>query len=222
MALRTRAAQSPPPSPPLSAEAAGIRQFLDLGSGIPTEGNVHEVAQRLTPGTRVVYVDIDPVAVAHSRAILVGNEHAVAVQADMRDPEQVLGSDEVRRLLDLRQPAGLLLGSVLHFFSDAEDPWRLVRIFRNALAPGSFVVLSHATSDGMSDADRDALTKVYHGRVQTQGGLRSRAGIERFLDGFDLVPPGVVFLPDWRPEPGADSPGDGARIWFLAGVGRKR
>ena len=196
----------------------GIRQFLDIGSGIPTQGNVHEIAQQAAPGSRVVYVDIDPVAVAHSRAILAGNDAAAVIQADLREPAEVLGSPEVGGLIDFGQPAGLVLGAVLHFLSDEEDPWQLVRTFRDALAPGSYLALSHATSDAMASADEAALTRAYRGRVDSRGRLRSRAEIGRFFDGFELVDPGVVLVAQWRP----DSPaGDPARYWFLGGVGRK-
>jgi hypothetical protein len=116
---------------------AGVRQFLDIGSGIPTEGNVHEVAQGASPGARVVYADIDPVAIAHSKALLAGNPATAVIEADLRQPQKILDHDTTRRLIDLSQPAGLLLVSVLPFIPDAEDPWQIVATLRDALAPGS-------------------------------------------------------------------------------------
>ncbi len=201
--------------------ASGIRQFLDIGSGIPTQGNVHEVAQREAPGSRVVYVDIDPVAVAHSRALLAGNDAAGVIQADLREPAAILGSPQVNGLIDFGQPVGLVLGAVLHFLSDDERPWQLVRTLRDALAPGSYLALSHATSESMASRDEAMLTRAYRGRVESRGRLRSRAEIGRFFDGFELVDPGVVLVATWRPDGPPGTAGDPARYWFLAGAGRK-
>jgi hypothetical protein len=201
--------------------AAGIRQFLDIGSGIPTRGNVHEIAQQAAPGSRVAYVDIDPVAVAHSRSILAGQPGAGVVQADLRQPEAILASADVRRLIDFGRPVGLLLGSVLHFLPDAEEPWRLVGTLRDALAPGSYLVISHATSEGLPDADQAAIAEAYQTRVETEGGLRSRAGVGRFFDGFRLVDPGLVLITEWRPDAPAAGAAGPVHFWFIAGVGLK-
>ena len=199
---------------------AGIRQFLDIGSGIPTEGNVHEVAQHADPGARVVYADVDQVVIAHSKAILAGNENATVVEADLREPEKILANDDVRRLIDFGQPTGLLLMVVLHFIADAEDPWRIVATLRDALAPGSYLVLGHATHEGRP-AVAHATEKVYNRSVSTQLHLRSRAEIQRFFDGFDLVDPGLVYVPLWRPDSPADVPRDPSQFGCLVGVGRK-
>ncbi|HEY7429699.1 MAG TPA: SAM-dependent methyltransferase [Streptosporangiaceae bacterium] len=197
--------------------AEGIRQFLDIGSGIPTEGNVHEVAQQAAPGARVVYVDVDPVAIAHSKAILAGNEAATVIDADLREPEQILSHDVTRRMIDFRQPVGLLLVAVLHFITDAEDPWRIVGTLRDALAPGSYVALCHGTEEGKPDAAH-AAEKLYNRSVAADLHMRTRAEIQRFFDGFELVAPGVVDIPSWRP----DSPADAGKFWGgLVGVGRK-
>ncbi len=198
---------------------AGIRQFLDIGSGIPTQGNVHEVAQAAAPGATVVYADIDPVAVAHSRAILHGSPGAVAVQADLREPAPLLASPEVRQLIDFSQPVGVLLVAVLHFIPDDQEPWQVVATLRDALAPGSYLVVSHGTADGKPGVAA-AAQKLYN-RSVAQASLRPRAAIERFFSGFELVEPGVVDLPEWRPAPAADGNGDTARYWILGGVGRK-
>lgn len=199
---------------------AGIRQFLDIGSGIPTQGNVHEVAQRASPDARVVYVDIDPVAVAHSKAILDGNDGAAIIDADLRMPGEILGHKQTRRLIDSGQPTGLLLVAILHFVADAEDPWRIVAALRDALAPGSYLVLCHGTDDGMPRTAR-AVKEVYDRSVTTPLHVRSRAQITRFFDGFDLVEPGLVFIPQWRPDSPADVPADPRQYGNLVGVGRK-
>jgi SAM-dependent methyltransferase len=197
---------------------AGIAQFLDIGSGIPTQGNVHEVAQAASPGGRVVYADIDPVVVAHSRAILDGRPDAAVIRADLRDPAAILADETVRRLIDFREPVGLLLVAVLHFLDDADDPWQIVATLRDALAPGSFLVVSHATTDDRPDLAR-AVEKVYNGSVAGSWQFRSGAQVKRFFDGVDLVDPGLVPAYEWRPDPGA---GDPAGLWgLLGGVGRK-
>jgi hypothetical protein len=198
---------------------AGIRQFLDIGSGIPTEGNVHEVAQHAAPGARVVYADIDPIAVAHSKAILAGNPDAAVIQADLRQPEKILADHTVRRLIDFSQPAGLLLAAVLHVIADAGEPWQAVARLRDALAPGSYLVLCHATSESKPEVAR-AIEKVYTRNVTAGSRIRSRAEIQRFFDGFGLLDPGLVYMPEWRPDSPADDPADPSQLWALAGVGR--
>ena len=201
--------------------ASGIRQFLDVGSGIPTEGNVHEIAGQATPGARVVYVDNDRVAVAHSRAILAGSTDAAVMEADARDPAQILASETVRELIDFTQPVGLLLNMVLHFIDDPEDPWRIVATLRDALAPGSYLVLGHLTDENKPTVAH-AAEKVYNRSVATNIHVRSRADILAFFDGFDLVDPGLVYIPHWRPDLPADVPADGSRSWALVGVGCRR
>ncbi len=200
--------------------ANGITQFLDIGSGIPTERNVHEVAQQAAPGARVAYVDVDPVAIAHSKAILAGQPDTAVLQADLRDPEKILASPEVSRVIDFSRPAGLLLVAVLHFIGDAEDPWRRVATLRDALAPGSYLILGQATSEDRTTRN-EAFEKLYNRSVATSIHLRSRAGIERFFDGFQLVDPGVVYVSLWRPDSAADTPGDPSRSGNLVGVARK-
>jgi hypothetical protein len=200
--------------------ASGIHQFLDIGSGIPTEGNVHEVAQRASPGARVVYADVDQVAVAHSRAILAGNASAAVIEADLREPQEILSNDTVRRLIDFGQPTGLLLNMVLHFTDDSENPWQLVAALREALVPGSYLVLGHLTDENRPTVAH-AAEKVYNRSVATNVHVRSRADILRFFDGFDLVDPGLVYIPQWRPDPPAEVPDDPKRSWALVGVGRK-
>jgi hypothetical protein len=200
--------------------AAGIRQYLDIGSGIPTEGNVHEVAQHADPAARVVYADVDPVAIAHSRAILAGNQNATIVEADLREPEKILASGDVRGLIDFGQPAGLLLMVVLHFIADAEDPWRIVATLRDALPSGSYLVLGHATYEGRPEVAR-ATETVYNRSVPTELHLRSRTEIQRFLDGFEVVNPGLVNAPLWRPDSPADIPRNPRQFGCLVAVARK-
>jgi S-adenosyl methyltransferase len=199
---------------------AGIRQFLDIGSGIPTQGNVHEVAQQTQPGSRVAYADVDPVAVAHSSAILAGNQNAAIIEADLREPEKILTHQAIEHLIDFSQPVGLLLVSVLPFIADAEDPRQIVATLRDALAPGSYLVLCHGTDEGKPEMIQ-AMDKVYNSSVATKAGARSRAEILRFFDGFELVPPGLVYVAQWRPDSAADVPGDFGQVWGLVGVGRK-
>jgi S-adenosyl methyltransferase len=198
----------------LAAEA-GIRQFLDIGSGIPTENNVHQVA----PGARVVYADSDDVAVAHSRLILDGNPDATVIQADLRQPASILADPNTQLLLDFTQPVAVLLLAVLHFLPDADQPERLVATLRDALPPGSYLVVSHGCSDGKPDVAATVET-VYRSKVAAQGRARSREEITRFFDGFTLVDPGLVWLPEWRPGDPEDVPDEPAKYWFLAGVGQ--
>jgi SAM-dependent methyltransferase len=202
----------------LAAEA-GIRQFLDIGSGIPTQNNVHQVAQDAAPGARVVYADADDVAVAHSKLILDGNTDAAVIQADVRDPASILADPETQLLLDFTQPIAVLLVTVLHFLADADNPEQLVATLRDALAPGSYLVVSHACSDARPEIVSTFGT-VYKSKVATQGRARTSAEIARFFDGFTLVDPGLVWLPQWRPERPQDVPDDPEKYWFLAGVGQ--
>jgi hypothetical protein len=200
--------------------AAGIGQFLDIGSGIPAEGNVHEVAQLADPGARVVYADIDPVVIAHSHAILAGSQNATAIEADLREPEKILAHPAVRQLIDFGQPVGLLLVAVLHFLTDADDPWRVVGTLRDALPSGSYLVLGQGTN-----ADKpvvaQAFEKVYNGSVRTRIQMRSRAQITAFFDGFDLVEPGLAYVTEWRPGAPGDGPSDPSQFANLVGVARK-
>jgi SAM-dependent methyltransferase len=200
----------------------GIGQFLDIGSGIPTEGNVHEIAQQADPAARVVYADIDQVAVAHSRAILAANPNAGVIEADLRQPQDILASDTVANMIDFAQPVGLLLVAVLHFLADADDPWRIVAALRDALTPGSYLVLCHGTDEGKPVVARAAET-VYSRGVSSDIHMRSRAEIMRFFEGFEVVDPGLVPIPMWRPAPPAGPPSDSGEFWGgLAAVARKQ
>ena len=198
---------------------AGIRQFIDLGSGIPTVGNVHEVAQRAAADSRVVYVDTEPVAVAHSRAILAGNDRVAVLQADVGDPERILGDPGLRELLDLDRPAAVLMVAVLPFLSDAVDPWRIVARFRDAVSSGSYLVLSHGTADARPD-ELAKLTEHYRS-TSTPLTMRPRHQVERFFTGFELVDPGLVFVQQWRPDWLGEAEGHPEWSSVYGGVGRK-
>lgn len=201
--------------------AQGVRQFLDLGSGIPTLGNVHEVAQKAAPQSRIMYVDIDPVAVAHSRQILAGNDNASVIQADLRNPDAILGSAEVRGLIDFDQPVAVLMMAVLHFVPDSDRPADLIARFLDPLVAGSYLVISHGTQDGMPAAAREQASSQFT-KTATPFVGRSWAEVDRFFDGVELVEPGLVWSVEWRPEH-PDEVGDApARSAAYVGVGRKR
>jgi len=201
--------------------AQGIDQFLDIGSGIPSVGNVHEVAQHINPAARVVYVDSDPVAVEHSNAILADNIHALAIEADARQPERLLQHPDIQRLLDFRRPIGVLIVALLHFLPNDADAYGLVRAVRDALAPGSYIAITHGTADAMPP-DIAAQTEQLYAGTSNPGKYRSRSAVEGFFAGLTLVEPGVVYVPLWRPE-GPDDlfMHDPERSINFAGVGYK-
>ena len=199
----------------------GIDQFLDLGSGIPTVGNVHEVAQKVNTSARVVYVDNDPVAVRHSKTILNGNPHSAAISGDIREPEAILDHPETRRLLDFTKPTAVLLLAVLLFVTDDEAAYRLVRVVRETLAPGSYIVISHPTEEGLPPENLEQGRRLYAASGAPVN-IRSYAQIERFFEGFELLEPGVVKAPLWRPEGPEDLLLDKPEsVGYYVGVGRK-
>jgi SAM-dependent methyltransferase len=202
------------------AAQAGIRQFLDIGSGIPTMGNVHEIAQQAAPDARVAYVDNEEVAVLHSRAILAGTDKATAVQADLRRPSEILGSPQLRDLLDLSQPVALLLVAVLHFFPDSGQPAALVAELRDALAPGSYVVISHGTTDGQLAHVAEAMG--HYNQTTAPFQPRSRAEVTAFFNGLEMVDPGLVPVPLWRSDPPAGTGDPPVQIAAYGGAGCKR
>jgi hypothetical protein len=197
---------------------AGVRQFLDLGSGIPTVGNVHEVARRAAPESRVVYVDYEDVAVAHSRMILEHDDRATILQEDLTDPDAVLAGVRATGLIDLTQPLGVLTVGVLHFVPPELDPAAVVAGYREAVAPGSYLALSHFTAD-LQPVEMAGIVAVMR-RSSNPVYPRTHAEVTALLDGFELVEPGVVPLPRWRPEDGACDE-DADRAGIFAGVGRK-
>jgi SAM-dependent methyltransferase len=197
----------------------GIRQFLDIGSGIPTVGNVHEIAQKVDPTAHVAYVDIDPVAVAHSRQILVDNPYATAIREDFAEPRAILDHPQVRGLIDFDKPVALLLVALLHAVRDDRDPYGALATLKDRLAPGSYLVIGHATHESRPDEFREVTEMVK--QTPTPLASRSRAEILRFFDGFELVEPGLVWVHDWRPESPEDRPEQLASLNY-GGVGRKR
>lgn len=196
----------------------GIDQFLDIGSGIPTVGNVHEVAQAVNPEARVVYVDIDPVAVAYSRALLAGNERTGVIHADLREPDRILAEARDLKLIDFDRPVGLLLAGVVHFIPDADRPDEILATLRSALAPGSYLLISHSTHEDQPPEMLDA--QRLSARTATEITLRSRAQIEAFFGKFTIVEPGVVHMPLWRPDASGDLDGDPRRFGAYGAVGR--
>jgi SAM-dependent methyltransferase len=183
----------------------GISQYLDIGSGLPTQGNVHQVAHEFSPAPRIVYADIDPVVVAHARALLadspdVGLPRVTVLEADLRYPRHLITSREIRNHLDLAEPIGLLLVAVLHFLTDAGRPHDVVRCLASRLAPGSYIVVSHGTAEHISPDAARAAAAVYD-RASAPGIARSRDDIERFLGGLELIPPGLTDATAWRPGP---------------------
>lgn len=198
----------------------GIDQFLDLGSGIPTVGNVHLVAQQLNPQARVVYVDIDPVAVAHSAALLEHNPNATIVQADVRQIDALLALPTVRETLDFRRPIAVLIIALLHFVTDDAEVTSLLHTLRSGLVPGSYLAIGHGTLDELPLEAVEQIERLYS-RTTHPVRMRPAATIHSFFAGLDLVEPGVVYAPLWRPEDEADILLDQpARSINFVGVGR--
>jgi SAM-dependent methyltransferase len=193
--------------------AAGITQFVDIGTGIPTAPTVHEVARRTHPDARVVYVDDDPVVLAHARALLAEDTALAVVDADMHDPDVITEHPDVARLIDFDRPVAVLFVAVLHF-SAGDEPRRIVEHFRRRMVPGSYLVISAGSSESLSD---DELAEIHaaYARTPRGGHLRSRAEIEALFAGFELIEPGVVDVCRWR---GVERP---TRVSILAGVARR-
>lgn len=196
---------------------AGIRQFIDIGTGLPVMGNVHEVAHELAPDTRVAYVDYDPVVVSHARALLCTAPGVCAIWGDLRDPSGILDDPVLQAQVDLREPAAILLAGVLHFIPDDDDPYRLVNILKAAMAPGSHLVISHLTGDSIAPDALEQAQAIY-AQAAAPAAPRSRAGIARFFDGLQLVTPGIADVAAWQAGPQPVVP---RRAIFLGGAGRK-
>jgi SAM-dependent methyltransferase len=200
---------------------AGLRQFLDIGSGIPTVGNVHEIAQRIDPDARVAYVDTDPVAIAHARAILTGNQHATAVQEDARRPDAIIDHPEVRAVLDFDQPVVVLLVAVLHFVADADRPDELITRLVDRVVPGSHLVITHGLALDEDPNPEGGTVLALYRRTPTPLRPRTRAVVESFFTALELVEPGAVLLPRWRPDTPRDADDDDEWCSNLAVVARK-
>jgi hypothetical protein len=179
------------------AAGCGIRQFLDLGSGLPTADNVHEIAQRAAAGARVVYVDYDPVVVGHAQVLLAASSpDVVALRADMRDPGSLLRDRRLRRALDFEEPVAVLMFAILHFVTDTGQPHEIVRHFVDAVPPGSALALSHVTGEAVDQETQDAAVGVYQ-KASAPVVPRSREQIAGFFDGLEMVPPGLVNMNLW-------------------------
>jgi hypothetical protein len=195
----------------------GIHQFLDIGSGLPTVGNTHEIAQEINPDVRVVYIDNDPVVLAFGRALLATDNNNTVAAADMRRPADVLDHPETSKLIDFNEPVGVLMIAMVHFLTIEERPAVMAQL-RDTLAPGSYLTATHITMDGKSP-DVVAQIESIYANTPTPPYFRDHAEIARFFEGFDLVDPGLVTLDRWRPDPQDPAPeGNG---WMYGAVGRK-
>jgi hypothetical protein len=197
----------------------GIRQFIDLGTGIPTSPSVHELAQAIQPGARVLYVDNDDVVMAHSSALLTASQHVRVLRADIREPETILGNPEVQGFIDLSQPVGVLSVAVLHFVRDRENPVGIVRTFTDRMVPGSYLALSHITSDRMEPGVIATIHEAY-AEASAPAVFRTKAEILGFFSGLDMVHPGLVDVTRWFPY-AAVFASEPPALRFLAGLGRK-
>jgi hypothetical protein len=199
----------------------GVGQFLDLGAGIPTVGSVHEIAQRRSASARVAYVDMDPVAVAHSEAILTGTTNTVAVLADARRPAEIVQHPDIRRILDWTQPICVLAIALFHFIPDDLEALKIIQTISSALPNGSYLALTHASADRV-ESESVVRTEQLYERTGVPFRFRTREQIASLFRGFDLIEPGVVYVPRWRPETGEDPLLDQAdRASAYAGVARK-
>jgi hypothetical protein len=196
----------------------GIRQFIDIGAGLPTAGNVHEVAQKAAPGARVLYVDNDPVVCSHGRALLAGDTTRI-IDADLRRPDEILTNPLTKQLIDFGQPFALMFMSVLHFVPDSDDPKGVIARFREVMAPGSFLVISHGTLETHPGDPRAKLSGEVYSQSAASLALRSLDGVRALFDGFELVDPGLVWISDWRPNPFEDVRGVAETL--RGGAGRK-
>jgi SAM-dependent methyltransferase len=202
--------------------AAGIRQFLDLGSGIPTLGNVHEVAQETDPATRVVYVDIDPVAVEQSNSLLRSNRYATAIRGDLRDPGTILRDPRLLEFLDFSEPVAVLMVAVLHFIPDVDDPPSIIREFGAALVPGSFLAVSHGAPEATEQRrqQQETVRKLYE-QTPTPFVVRDAGQVAALLgDTFELLAPGVIRADQWHPD--LEDDGELPQPAVLAAIGRRR
>jgi hypothetical protein len=199
-------------------EEAGIRQLIDIGTGLPAAGNAHDVATQIEPATRIVFVDNDPVVLAHGRDMLQGVPTAVILEHDLRAPAEILADPELRRLIDFSEPVAILLTAVLPFISDDDDPAKIIKELLAPFPSGSYLALSHATADGtpaMNDAAKvfDAATAQAH--------VRGHDEVLALVRGLDVVEPGMVWTPQWHPEPGSKMPPRPADFAYYALVARK-
>jgi hypothetical protein len=178
----------------------GVRQFLDIGSGLPTQENAHQVVHRTTPDAAVVYVDNDPIVLAHGRALLEDNPHTVVVQADMREPKALLDHPEIRAKIDFDQPVAVILLAILHFIPDDADAAAIITAVRERLVPGSYLVISHAYAGELPAEVRSQMTGVYRSTTAGSVTMRTPAHLAAYTEGLEVLDPGIVLLQAWRPE----------------------
>jgi hypothetical protein len=202
----------------LFAADAGIRQFIDIGSGLPTVENTHEIAQQCVPDPRVVYVDIDPIAIVHGQALLADAGSTAAVHGDVRRPEMIFDHPEVRELIDFDQPVAVLLLGVLHYVAEEEDPYGVMSRIRDAIVPGSLVILSHLTGDDDPKTMAGSIGIVKRSPVSVVSLPRTYEQIERLFEKLEILDPGVVPVHQWRPDGPVSLD---RRFWLWAGVARK-
>jgi hypothetical protein len=181
------------------AGEAGIGQFIDIGSGLPTAANTHEIAQAIRPDARVAYVDNDPLVVVHGRALLESSPDVAVIDADLRAPGLITGSRVLEKLVDFSEPVAVLLVAVLHFIRDDEDPYGIVNILKSAMAPGSYLVISHVTQDGVSREENQGGMAVYQ-NASAPIVPRRYDEVLRFFDGMELAAPGLVSISQWRSD----------------------
>ena len=193
----------------------GIRQFIDIGPGLPTMGSTHQIVRQVAPAARVVYADIDPVVISHARNLLGGMTGVRAILGDIRDPAAILSHPDLRGHIDPGEPIGVLLVALLHFVPDADDPYRAVSHLKAAMAPGSYLVLSHGTSDNLDPDTAARLRDVYEGAT-APAAPRTAADIAQFLDGLEVTGPGLCDVACWQAERRPAS-----RVLFLGGAGKK-
>ncbi|WP_440103504.1 SAM-dependent methyltransferase [Streptosporangium sp. H16] len=206
------------------AEDAEITQFLDIGTGIPTQGNTHEIAQQINPAARVAYVDNDPIVLVHGRALLASSEEGMTtvIEADLRDPDRILSHPEVTKVIDFTRPVALIMAGVLHFITDEEKPYELVERYKSAVPSGSRLLLSHITLDFAPQVPKERFTKPYD-KGSAPMVPRSHAQVTKFFQGWTMVPPGLVEVVTWRPnedEYQESIPG-GGHAWAYGGVAVK-
>jgi O-methyltransferase involved in polyketide biosynthesis len=198
---------------------AGIRQFIDIGTGLPTQGHVHEILRVVAPDARVVYVDHDPVVIVHAQALLEGNGRTAVVRADLRNPDDILTDPELTQLIDLAQPVGILMLGVLYFVPDDDEVRHTVTRLHKAVTPGSYVAISHTLPHARRET-REGLAAAYRVPLQGAPDQRTPAEIVALLDDWDIVEPGVVHLPAWHPELGIARQNPEA-VWLIGGLARK-
>ena len=197
---------------------AGIRQIIDIGAGLPTAGNTHEIALDACPQTKVVYVDHDPVVLAHARNMLHGVPNTAIIEQDLLAPDEILADPALRNLIDFSQPVAVLLLSILHFVSDDHDPAGLIARLLGPFPTGSHVAISHATPDTVPEVND--VERVFDEATE-QAHVRSRVGVAKLVGGMDIVEPGLAWPPEWRPDPGDQMPANAAESYYCVLVARK-